>query len=98
MKAIPTKSTQTTFKGEGCFDLPVHIRPIKLEGDDGEKVAQGHTSYWLPDEKELETLVNGGAIALTVLNSQPPVIVETVELKYPEGKDPRGDKTIRQVK
>ena len=95
MKAIATNSTQTTFKAEGCFDLPVQIRQLKME--DG-KIVEGHTSYWLPDEKELETLVNGGAIALTVIGGQPPVILETVELNYPEGKDPRANKTIRQVK
>ena len=95
MKAIATNSTQTTFKAEGCFDLPVYVRELKMEG--GETV-KGHTSYWLPNKEELERLINGGVIALTVIGGQPPVIVETVEVNWPEGKDPRADKTIRQVK
>ena len=94
MKAIPTKSTQTTFKGEGCFDLAVQVRQLKME--DG-KVVTGHTSYWLPSKEELETLVNGGAIALTVIGGQPPVMVETVELNYPEGGEPVRD-GLRRVK
>ena len=95
MKAIPTVGTQI-FKGEGCFDLPVHIRQVKLE-EDGETF-EGFTSYWQPDEKDLERLINGGAIALTVIGGQPPVRLETVELHYPTGQDPRADKTIRRVK
>ena len=94
MKAIPTNNTKTTFKGEGCFDLPVEVRQIKME--DG-KVVKGHTSYWLPSKEELERLVNGGAIALTILGSQPPVIIETVELNWPEGREPERD-GLRRVK
>ena len=54
------------------FDLPVM--------DDGISM----TSVWKPSEEELDILVNGGGISLSILGrAQPPVMLGVVELDLP---------------
>ncbi len=54
------------------FDLPVM--------DDGISM----TSVWKPTEEELDILVNGGGISLSILGrAQPPVMLGVVELDLP---------------
>lgn len=54
------------------FDLPVM--------DDGVTM----TSVWKPSEEELDILVNGGGISLSILGrAQPPVMLGVVELDLP---------------
>ena len=54
------------------FDLPVMNDGISM------------TSVWKPTEEELDILVNGGGISLSILGrAQPPVMLGVVELDLP---------------
>lgn len=78
MKAIMFAEATHTYKApqgmeDEVFDLPVY--------DNGQSL----TSIWVPSEEDLDILVNGGAISLSILGrSLPPVAVGVVPLAEPD--------------
>ena len=81
MEAVKFSEATHTFtapKGHNAerdgeiFDLPVMDDGITL------------TSVWKPSEEELDILVNGGGITLSILGrAQPPVMLGVIELGLP---------------
>lgn len=65
-------TTRTLGKSQGYLGL--NIRDVLLENEDGTLGTQAMQSAWFPTPKELEALLNGAPIILTVLGTaHPPV-------------------------
>ena len=91
MKSIKTTTTDANYGLAGCNELPVEEGEMVFEG----KAVKTYSSYWYPDKDEIEALVNGGVVKLTILGLQPPVMVEACEI-IKDG--PQRDRDLKVVK
>ena len=69
---------KTRTLGEAQGYRALHIKDINLVDEKGNQFP-AMISVWKPTEAELEVLMNGGFVMLTVLgNSHPPVMLDTL--------------------
>lgn len=61
-----------------------NIAPLGVIWD---KVERSYKSYWKPTKEELEHLINGGYVELSILGVQPPVRVSVKDLPIFNPKD-----------
>lgn len=72
---VISHTTRTLGKSQGYLGL--NIRDVLLPDDNGKPTYKAMQSAWFPTPKELEALLNGAPIILTVLGTaHPPVRLE----------------------
>lgn len=86
-EVTPVRTAQTldtaTHPSPEVIDLPVEISYV--EGSDS--VTALYSSYWQPEPAELEALMAGGGVKITLIGSLPPQMVEVVSFERP-GTEP----------